>query len=199
MRDARAKPEADPFRTRHSSLGTRHSSLITPVSNAQRIRLLCLDVDGVLTDGGISIDDHGAETKRFHVRDGTGLHMWIRLGLHVALITGRRGKALRHRADELGIHHVIQGSADKLADFRRLLKELKVDSPQAAMLGDDLPDLPILRVAGYPMAVADAVPEVRALARFVTVRPGGHGAVREAIEHLLHEQQLLDEARKTFG
>jgi 3-deoxy-D-manno-octulosonate 8-phosphate phosphatase (KDO 8-P phosphatase) len=169
------------------------------LSDASRIQLLCLDVDGVLTDGGIHIDDRGNETKRFHVRDGTGLRMWMRMGLHVALVTGRRGMALRHRADELGIRHVIQGSTDKLADFRSLLGQLELKASEAAMLGDDLPDLPILRLAGYPMAVADAAPEVRALARFVTVRPGGHGAVREAIEHLLQEHDLLEEARKIFG
>jgi 3-deoxy-D-manno-octulosonate 8-phosphate phosphatase (KDO 8-P phosphatase) len=169
------------------------------MADAQNIRLLCLDVDGVMTDGGICIDDQGNETKRFHVRDGTGLHMWMKMGLHVALITGRRGMAVRHRAGELGIRHVIQGSADKLGDFRQLLQQLDVKPEEAAMLGDDLPDVPILRVAGYPMAVADADPEVRALARYVTVRPGGHGAVREAIEHLLHARQLMDEARKIFG
>jgi 3-deoxy-D-manno-octulosonate 8-phosphate phosphatase (KDO 8-P phosphatase) len=169
------------------------------LSDASRIQLLCLDVDGVLTDGGIHIDDRGNETKRFHVRDGAGLRMWMRMGLHVALITGRRGMAVRHRAEELGIRHVIQGSTDKLANFRALLGQLELKASEAAMLGDDLPDLPILRLAGYPMAVADADPEVRALARFVTVRPGGHGAVREAIEHLLQERDLLEEARKTFG
>lgn len=169
------------------------------MSDAERIQLLCLDVDGVLTDGGLYIDDHGVETKRFHVRDGAGLRMWMRVGGHVALITGRRGMAVRHRADELGIRHVLQGSTDKLADFRGLLEHLDLKASQAAMVGDDLPDLPILRICGYPMAVSDATPEVRALARFTTVRPGGQGAVREAIEHLLAARKLLDEARATFG
>ena len=166
---------------------------------AERVQLLCLDVDGVLTDGGLYMDDHGVETKRFHVRDGAGLRMWMRMGGHVALITGRRGMAVRHRADELGIRHVLQGSTDKLSDFRGLLEHLKINASEAAMVGDDLPDLPILRMCGYPMAVSDAVPEVRAIARFVTVRPGGQGAVREVIEHLLAARKLLDEARSTFG
>lgn len=169
------------------------------MSDAERIQLLCLDVDGVLTDGGLYIDDHGVETKRFHVRDGAGLRMWMRVGGHVALITGRRGMAVRHRADELGIRHVLQGSIDKLADFRSLLDHLGLKASQAAMVGDDLPDLPIMRMCGYPIAVSDADPEVRATARFVTVRPGGQGAVREAIEHLLLARKLLDEARSTFG
>lgn len=166
---------------------------------ARKIRLLCLDVDGVLTDGSISIDDQGVETKRFHVRDGTGLRIWQQLGYEVALITGRRGTAVRHRANELGIRNVVQGSTDKLADFGLLLDSLQIASSEAAMLGDDLPDLPIMRMAGYPMAVADAVPEIRALAEFTTIRPGGHAAVRESIEHLLRGKDQWEEALALFG
>lgn len=168
------------------------------MTDAQYVKLLCLDVDGVLTDGGIHIDDHGVECKRFHVRDGTGLRMWMRMGGQVALITGRRGMAVRHRADELGIRHVIQGSADKLSDYRLLLEQTGLKASESAMVGDDLPDLPIMRLCGYPMAVSDAVSEVRAVARFVTLRPGGQGAVREAIEHLLAARSMLEQARKSF-
>lgn len=161
---------------------------------AQLVELLCLDVDGVMTDGVIAIDDTGVETKRFHVRDGTGIRMWMKLGFHVAIITGRQGMAVRHRADELGIKHVIQGSKDKGADLAKLLDQLGLKREQAAMLGDDLPDLPAMRAVGYPMAVADAVELVRRLAKFTTERTGGHGAVREAIEHLLRSKGRLDEA-----
>lgn len=157
------------------------------------VKLLCLDVDGVLTDGSIAIDDHGVETKRFHVRDGFGLSMWQRMGYHAAIVTGRSGMAVKHRADELGITHVYQGVKDKKDVFRALLATLKLPASAAAFLGDDLPDLPVMRLAGYPMAVADAVAEVRAAAHFVTVRPGGHGAVREAIEHLLRAQDGWDD------
>ena len=163
-----------------------------------KIQLLCLDVDGVLTDGAIAIDDHGVETKRFHVRDGTGIRIWTRLGLHIAFITGRSGMAVRHRANELGVLHVLQGVSDKLAAFGSLLNDLELAASQAAMLGDDLPDLPIMEMAGYAMAVADAVPEVREAADFVTIRPGGHGAVREAIEHLLKEKDRWAEGRALF-
>jgi 3-deoxy-D-manno-octulosonate 8-phosphate phosphatase (KDO 8-P phosphatase) len=149
------------------------------------IRLLVLDVDGVLTDGGIALNDHGLETKRFHVHDGCGLRIWQRLGGEVAIVTGRAGLSLRHRLNELGIRHLINGSKDKGSDFARLCQSLAVAPAEVAMLGDDLPDLPILRRCGYPMAVRDGAAEVRAVARFVTTRPGGHGAVREAIEHLL--------------
>jgi 3-deoxy-D-manno-octulosonate 8-phosphate phosphatase (KDO 8-P phosphatase) len=169
-----------------------------PNPAAQKIELLILDVDGVLTDGSIFIDDHGVETKRFHVRDGTGIRLWLKLGYHVAVITGRTGTALRHRCHELGILHLIQGSANKLADFGNLLSELGLAASQAAMVGDDLPDLPVMMMVGYPIAVADASNDIRSAAMFVTSRPGGHGAVREAIEHLLVEKDRWDEAKALF-
>lgn len=162
------------------------------------LRLLCLDVDGVLTDGSINIDDDGRETKRFHVRDGTGLRMWLDAGHDVAVITGRRGMAVRHRARELGIEHVFQGVRDKMAKFGELLTDLNLAASQAAVMGDDLPDLPMMKLCGYPIAVSDAVAEVREVASFVTVRPGGFGAVREAVEHLLKTQDRWGEAMQRF-
>ncbi|MCA9284179.1 MAG: HAD hydrolase family protein [Phycisphaerales bacterium] len=161
---------------------------------ATRIQLLCLDVDGVLTDGSILIDDRGVETKRFNVRDGAGMRIWTRLGNEIAVITARKGLALRHRLHELGIRHVISGAGDKGAAFGALLQDLDLRASQAAMIGDDLADLAVLTLCGYPIAVADAVDEVREAAAFVTSRPGGRGAVREAIEHLLHAQDRWDEA-----
>jgi len=166
---------------------------------AARVRLLCLDVDGVLTDGSIHIDDHGVETKRFHVRDGTGIRLWQRLGCDAAIITGRSGMAVRHRAGELGVAHVIQGAADKAVALRSLMEDLGVRAEETAVLADDLPDLPMVHLAGYPMAVADATREVRDLARFVTVRPGGHGAAREAIEHLIKARGDWSRALALFG
>lgn len=155
------------------------------VQVAARIRLLCLDVDGVLTDGSIFLDDEGVETKRFFVRDGTGLRAWQRAGGTVAIITGRGGKAVQRRADELGIDIVRTGVGRKGPVFESILTELGIEAAEAAMVGDDLPDLPILERCGYPVAVQDAIPEVRNAARLVTERPGGHGAVREVVEHLL--------------
>ena len=162
------------------------------------IQLLCLDVDGVMTDGGVVLDDRGVEIKRFHVRDGTGLRVWKRLGYEICLITGRSSDALAHRAAELDITHVVQGSKDKAAALAELLGRLGLAEQQVACLADDLPDLSIMRRAGYPMAVADAVPEIRSLARFVTNCPGGHGAVREAVEHLLKEKNRWEEAVELF-
>jgi len=170
-----------------------------PDSAAATVELLCLDVDGVMTDGSISLDDNAVETKRFHVRDGTGIRIWSRLGYQVALITGRSGQAVQHRAAELGIEHVIQASTDKAASLDEILTKLSLEPAQAAILGDDLPDLPMLRKAGYPMAVADAVAEVRQVAAFVTTRAGGNGAVREAVEHLLSAKGRWNEAVDLFG
>ncbi|MCP3905022.1 MAG: HAD-IIIA family hydrolase [Planctomycetes bacterium] len=170
-----------------------------PEDTAQSLRLLVLDVDGVLTDGSILIDGHGMETKRFHVRDGLGIQLWRLLGYDVAIITGRSSAAVQHRATELGIRHVFQGVGDKVAAFGELLKDLDINASQAAVIGDDLPDLPMMRLSGYPMAVADGSPEVRETAEFVTTRPGGRGAVREAIEHLLKLEDRWDEALAYFA
>ncbi len=164
----------------------------------EQIRLLCLDVDGVLTDGGISIDDAGHEQKRFHVRDGAAMRMWSRLGLEIAVITGRNGMALRHRLRELGVRHVISGSKEKGGAFEGLLAELGLKADAAAMIGDDLPDLPILRRCGLPIAVRDASPEVIEVAKLVTTRPGGAGAVRDAVEHILKAQGRWADAVRLF-
>jgi 3-deoxy-D-manno-octulosonate 8-phosphate phosphatase (KDO 8-P phosphatase) len=164
----------------------------------KRIELLALDVDGVLTDGSISLNDLGHETKRFHSRDGFGLRLWQQLGFHVAIITGRSGKALQHRMTELNVVHVHQGCKDKSASLDELCGKLGVAPEQAAYIGDDWPDLCILRRVGYPMAVADADPLVRQAAAYVTRLSGGHGAVREAIDHLIAEKGLMERARALY-
>lgn len=155
-------------------------------------------MDGVLTDGGISIDDAGHEQKRFHVRDGAAMRMWSRLGYETAVITGRNGMALRHRLRELGVRHVISGSREKGGAFDGLVAELGISAAETAMIGDDLPDLPILRRCGLPIAVRDASQEVLDVARFVTPRPGGSGAVRDAVEHILKGQGRWIEAVRLF-
>ncbi len=170
-----------------------------PKVDLNNIELLCLDVDGVMTDGSINLDDHGVETKRFNTHDGLGRRVWQKRGYYVAIITGRKGMAVAHRARELGIEHVIMGSPDKAAALEEVLSRLGLTAAEAAMLGDDLPDLPIMSKAGYAMAVADAASEVRSAAAFVTTRPGGHGAVREAVEHLLKAKGRWDEAIGLYG
>jgi 3-deoxy-D-manno-octulosonate 8-phosphate phosphatase (KDO 8-P phosphatase) len=152
------------------------------------IELLVLDVDGVLTDGAIVYTDNGVEVKAFHVRDGSALKLWQIEGKQAAIISGRTSRAVEVRAAELGVAPVLQGRADKLAAYRELLAGLGVRPEQACCVGDDLPDLPLLRNCGLAVAAADACPEARADAHYVTRTPGGRGAVREAIELILRCQ-----------
>ncbi len=167
------------------------SSNTDKLANAKHIRLLALDVDGVLTDGSINLDDNGVETKRFSVRDGQGLAAWVKMGFEVAIITRRSGQALQHRCRELGITRIVQGSLDKSAALDQLIKDTGIPAAQIAYVGDDWPDMPPLRRVGLPIAPADADPRVKELAAIVTTTPGGRGAVREAIEHILAAQGLL--------
>lgn len=160
--------------------------------------LLALDVDGVLTDGSIMLDDDGREIKRFNVRDGLAITTWLRLGLHAGIITRRAGRAVEHRARELGIAHVVQGCRDKREAVTRLAVACNVPLARAAFIGDDWPDLPALRTVGFPIAVADAAPEVKAAAKFVTIARGGRGAVREAVEHLLVLNGMYEHALSFF-
>jgi 3-deoxy-D-manno-octulosonate 8-phosphate phosphatase (KDO 8-P phosphatase) len=155
---------------------------------AARIELLLLDVDGVLTDGGIVYANDGTETKRFHVRDGSGLKLWQRAGKRAAIVSGRSSPAVERRAAELGIDPVLQGRADKRPAFEAVLAATGLRPEQVCAVGDDLPDLPVLVRCGLAVAVADACPEVRAAAAYVTTIPGGHGAVRDAVEWLLKLQ-----------
>lgn len=155
---------------------------------AGSIRLLCLDVDGVLTDGRIMLDSSGQEIKAFHVRDGLGIKLWQQAGHAVAIITSRSSPAVTHRAAELGIEHVFQGCRDKHQALEELLGRLGISHGETAAMGDDLPDLPVLSSVGLPIAVSDAAPEVREAAKWITSTPGGHGAVRECIEKLLQHQ-----------
>jgi 3-deoxy-D-manno-octulosonate 8-phosphate phosphatase (KDO 8-P phosphatase) len=152
---------------------------------AAKIELLVLDVDGVLTDGGIVYTDGGGEAKRFHVRDGSGLKLWQLAGKRAAIVSGRCSPAVERRAAELGVSPVLQGRSDKLPAFEEVLAATGLRPEQACAVGDDLPDLPVLRRCGLAVAVADACPEVRAAADHVTAVGGGHGAVRDAIEWLL--------------
>ena len=156
------------------------------------IRLLVLDVDGTLTDGSILIGPDGQEWKRFCVRDGLGIVMWKRAGGMLAIITGRHSDALTHRARELGIDHVHQSASDKVRALDAVLAATGCAPHETAAIGDDLPDLALFRKVAFGMCPADAAPEVRAAARHVMRSPGGHGAVREAIEVLLRADGRWD-------
>jgi 3-deoxy-D-manno-octulosonate 8-phosphate phosphatase (KDO 8-P phosphatase) len=156
------------------------------------IELLILDVDGVLTDGRIIYTDAGHEIKAFHVRDGTGIKVWRLSGKKSAILTGRSSPIVNRRAAELGIDVVSQGHDKKLEGFRRILSETGLRADQVCMVGDDLPDLPVLRECGIGVAVANAAPELKAMAAYVTSLPGGDGAVREVIEWLMRGQGTWD-------
>jgi len=152
------------------------------------IELLVLDVDGVLTDGNVIYAADLWEIKAFHVRDGSGIKWWRLAGKGVAVISGRLSPAVARRCAELGIEHLIQGAEAKLPALRTLLAATERRPDQVCAVGDDLPDLPLLRNVGLAAAVADAADEVKQAAHFVTRAPGGRGAVREVVELLLKGQ-----------
>ena len=150
-----------------------------------RVQLLLLDVDGVLTDGGVTWNNDGVEQKTFNIRDGLGLRLWQRAGCRAGIVTGRSSRIVQLRAEELGIGIVRQGVDDKLAVAGAIVAECGLSWEQTAFIGDDLPDLPVVMRCGIGAAVADACPELVAAAHVVTLRPGGRGAVRELIERML--------------
>jgi 3-deoxy-D-manno-octulosonate 8-phosphate phosphatase (KDO 8-P phosphatase) len=151
----------------------------------RRIRLLVLDVDGVLTDGRLYYGPKGEALKAFHVRDGFGIKQVAGAGITVAILSGRKSAAVASRARELGIRHVVQGASDKLAALHKLAKARRIPLEDCACVGDDTPDAPILEAAGLGIAVADAHPDALAAANLVTTRTGGRGAVREVCDWLI--------------
>lgn len=160
-----------------------------PTDAAARVRLLVLDVDGVLTDGSLWFGADGEVMKPFHVRDGLGIKQLLAAGIEVAIISGRRHPAVDARMRDLGVKRVMQGVDDKRAALAALLVETGIEAAEAACLVDDVPDLPLLEGVGLPAAVADAHPAALAAARHVTQRPGGRGAVREFCDWLLASRQ----------
>lgn len=167
-------------------------------ARARGIRLLVLDVDGVLTDGRLYYGANGAELKAFHIRDGLGLKMLRASGVEVAIVTGRTSRAVELRAENLGVAYVYQGVTDKLAVFEQLLAQLTVDTTAAAAMGDDLPDLPVLRRCGFAACVPEASAAVRSHVHYITDRPGGTGAVREVCELLMAAQGTLETVMQDY-
>jgi 3-deoxy-D-manno-octulosonate 8-phosphate phosphatase (KDO 8-P phosphatase) len=159
-------------------------------ARCQPIELLVTDVDGVLTDGMIALDDGGLETKHFYVRDGMAYALWHRAGKQAAILSGRVAQAVVHRAAELKIAHVLQGHEQKAAPLRTLIEGLGFSPSQVCFVGDDLADLPVLRVVGLAACPSDAVAEVKDVAHLITRAPGGRGAVREVVEAILKSQGM---------
>jgi 3-deoxy-D-manno-octulosonate 8-phosphate phosphatase (KDO 8-P phosphatase) len=175
---------------------TAHSPLLE--ERCRAIQLILSDVDGVLTDGRLEFDNQGIETKRFHVHDGIGIQLWHKAGYRFGLITGRSSHIVKMRVAELAIEILRQGIDDKLAAVQRIAKELRLLPSQVCYLGDDLPDLSVVRSVGLGVAVADACAELRQAAHYVTMLPGGSGAVRETIELILKAQARWEDLIQTF-
>ena len=168
-----------------------HAAAQTLPDMALSTRLVIFDVDGVMTDGGLYLSDSGEEFKRFNTLDGHGLKMLKASGVELAIITGRTSRCVELRAKNLGITHVHQGVHDKLAAMRALLTQLQLPASAAAFMGDDVVDLPAMLHAGLAISVPQAPQVVRDRSHYVTQRSGGHGAVRELCELLMHTQGTL--------
>jgi 3-deoxy-D-manno-octulosonate 8-phosphate phosphatase (KDO 8-P phosphatase) len=169
------------------------------IDRAKRIKLLIVDVDGVLTDGGIILDNKGNELKRFNVRDGHGLKMVQRVGIKVAIITGRRSKVVERRAMELGIEEVYQGCKKKLQCYGRLMKKLGISDEAVAYVGDDIVDIPLFVRVGLPIAVSDAHGDAKKFALITTENPGGGGAVREITDFLIKAGGFWDDIIEKYS
>jgi 3-deoxy-D-manno-octulosonate 8-phosphate phosphatase (KDO 8-P phosphatase) len=159
----------------------------------KKIRLLLLDVDGVLTDGSIVYDDQGTEIKSFNAKDGLGIRLLMQAGIQIGIITGRTSAALRHRCKNLGIDHLYEAVGDKTEALQDILQRTAVKAENTAFMGDDLPDLPIMKRVGLAITVADAPQELRDAADITTVAAGGRGAVREICETILKTQAHWDQ------
>ncbi len=160
------------------------------IEKARKIKLLILDVDGVLTDGRIILDNEGNELKAFHVRDGHGIKMLIRAGIQVALITGRSSKVVERRAKELGIAEVYQKCYNKVEAYNRIKSKFYLRDNEIAYIGDDIVDLPLLKRVGLSFAVADSSEEVKSHASAVTKNRGGRAAAREVTDIILKAKGL---------
>ena len=164
----------------------------------QAIKLILSDVDGVLTDGSITFDNQGIETKTFHVRDGLGIKLWQRAGHQFGIITARSSHIVKLRASELGVEIVRQGSSDKLPVATQIMTELGLEPSEVCYVGDDLTDISLLTQVGLAASVSDGVAEVRNVAHLVTKSAGGKGALRELIETILKSQNRWNEVFRSY-
>ena len=174
------------------------SNLQAVIEKAKHIKLLILDVDGVLTDARLFFDNQGNEYKSFHARDGHGIKLLRKTGVEVAVISGRKSESVALRMQMLGIEHVYQGHENKQAAFVELLEKLEIAPLQAAHVGDDLLDLPIMTRVGLAIAVDDAHRAVKARADWCTALPGGQGAVREVCDLIMQAQGHYDDVLNVY-
>jgi len=162
------------------------------VHDAKPIKLIIFDVDGVLTEGHIIFGQDGEALKAFHCQDGMGISLAHKAGLKTAIITGRESQIVHRRATELRIGDIHQGAADKVIALHSLMQKHCLTFEQIAYVGDDINDLPVMVQVGLPCAVANAVPEVKAVAKYIAIRQGGNGAVRDIIEYILKSQNAWE-------
>jgi len=164
----------------------------------QQIQLILSDVDGVLTDGSITYDNQGIESKTFNVRDGLGIKLWKRAGHHFGIITARSSHVVKIRMTELGIETIRQGSDNKLQVGLQLIEEFGLQPEQVCYVGDDLSDMNLLAKVGLGVTVADGVAELKSIAHITTKLDGGQGAMRELVEKILKSQKRWDELMQTY-
>jgi YrbI family 3-deoxy-D-manno-octulosonate 8-phosphate phosphatase len=180
----------------------RHSAAagkpMTEEYRPEKVELILSDVDGVLTDGSIVYDNQGIETKSFSIRDGLGIKLWQRAGFRFGILTARSSHIVKLRAGELGVDLLRQGFENKLPTARQIIEEMKLDASQVCYIGDDLPDIPVMRHVGWGVAVADAAAEVRSTAGYVTEKAGGQGAVRETVEVILKAKGLWEDLIRKY-
>jgi 3-deoxy-D-manno-octulosonate 8-phosphate phosphatase (KDO 8-P phosphatase) len=168
------------------------------IQKAKQIKLLILDVDGILTDGQIILSDSGDEIKHFNVRDGHGIKMIMRYGIEVAFLTGRASRVVNHRAKELGVLEVYQGIFDKVKVCAEIIKKKSLQFNEIAYMGDDVVDVPLLRRAGFSATVHGASEYVKNFVDYITTKGGGKGAVREVCEIILQVQGHWEELAKKY-
>lgn len=165
---------------------------------AAKIQLVLMDCDGVLTDGRVELTGRDDEQKTFHVRDGHGIVLLHRAGLRTGIISGRTSSVVVRRAEELGMSFVRQGTHQKTVDYAELLAQAEVEPNHTAFIGDDVTDIPLMLRSGFAVAVADAVPETKEAAHYITTLPGGFGAVREVCELILKAQGRWTELMQRY-
>lgn len=169
------------------------------MQQAANIRLIILDVDGVMTDGRIIIDDNGVESRFFDIKDGLGVVALQMSGVEAAIITSKKSVAVKHRAEELKIKRFYEGIRKKTEAYAEIVKDMGITDAEVCYMGDDLVDLSMMKRVGFPVAVADAVQEVREAAAYITKAPGGRGAVREVAEIILKAQGKWDAILSKIG
>lgn len=165
----------------------------------EKIKMIIMDVDGVLTDGKIIFSSDGIETKAFDIQDGMGITLARQAGLLTGIITGRESEIVKRRASELSYDVIFQGSSDKIRSYDKIKKQFDISDEEVCYVGDDLPDIPVMKNAGFAVAVANAREEVKKTADFVTECSGGCGAIREVVEKILKAQNKFDSLLKKYG